>query len=97
MKLELIELNYTYHYAYQFNIDKENAIADYYQSASEANKLGIGINAGHDLSLSNIAFFKDKIPNLLEVSIGHALITESLYDGFENVISKYEKILRRKF
>ncbi len=88
-----IEL-YTYHYAYQFNIDKENAVADYYQSAKEANKLGIGINAGHDLNLSNIAFFKEKISNLLEVSIGHALITESLYDGFENVISKYKKILR---
>ena len=78
----------------QFNIDKENAIANYYQSATEANKLGIGINAGHDLSLSNIAFFKEKISNLIEVSIGHALITESLYHGFENVISKYKKILR---
>ena len=87
-----IEL-YTYYYAHQFNIDKKKAISDYCQSAKEANKLGIGINAGHDLNLLNIAFFKEKIPNLLEVSIGHALITESLYEGFENVISKYKEIL----
>ncbi len=88
-----IEL-YTYHYAHQFNIDKEKAISEYYQSAKEANKLGIGINAGHDLNLLNIAFFKEKISNLLEVSIGHALVTEALYDGFENIISKYKEILR---
>ena len=88
-----IEL-YTYQYAHQFKIDKENAISEYYQSAIESNKLGIGINAGHDLNLENISFFKEKISNLLEVSIGHALITESLYNGFENVISKYKEILR---
>tara|TARA_B100000212_G_scaffold279367_1_gene219154 strand:+ start:367 stop:1059 length:693 start_codon:yes stop_codon:yes gene_type:complete len=88
-----IEL-YTYQYAHQFKIDKEKAISEYYQSAIEANKLGIGINAGHDLNLENISFFKEKISNLLEVSIGHALITESLYNGFENVISKYKEILR---
>ena len=87
-----IEL-YTYHYAHQYKIDKENAISQYYQSAKEANKLGIGINAGHDLNLNNIGYFKQKISNLLEVSIGHALITESLYSGFENVISKYKAIL----
>jgi pyridoxine 5-phosphate synthase len=88
-----IEL-YTYHYAHYFNIDKDKAISEYYRSAKEANKLGIGINAGHDLNLSNISFFKEKISNLLEVSIGHALITESLYEGFENVISKYKEILQ---
>ncbi len=88
-----IEL-YTYHYAHDFNLDKEKAISQYFQSAKEANKLGIGINAGHDLNLNNISFFKEKITNLLEVSIGHALITESLYDGFENVISKYKSILQ---
>ena len=88
-----IEL-YTYHYAHHFNLDKEKAISQYFQSAKEANKLGIGINAGHDLNLNNIGFFKKKITNLLEVSIGHALITESLYDGFENVISKYKSILQ---
>ena len=88
-----IEL-YTYNYAYHFNTNKEKAISEYYQSAKEANKLGIGINAGHDLNLLNIAFFKEKISNLLEVSIGHALITESLYNGFENVISKYKEFLK---
>ena len=87
-----IEL-YTYHYAHQYKIDKENAISQYYQSSKEANKLGIGINAGHDLNLNNIGYFKQKITNLLEVSIGHALITESLYSGFENVISRYKSIL----
>ena len=58
-----------------------------------ANKLGLGINAGHDLSLENIKFFKENIPNLLEVSIGHALICEALYDGLEKVISEYLKKL----
>ena len=88
-----IEL-YTYNYAEYFKIDKQKAISKYYQSAKEASKLGIGINAGHDLNLKNISFFKEKISNLLEVSIGHALITESLYSGFENVISKYKAILK---
>ena len=88
-----IEL-YTYNYAHHFNINKEKAILEYYLSAIEANKLGIGINAGHDLNLLNIAFFKEKISNLLEVSIGHALITESLYNGLENVISKYKEVLK---
>jgi len=54
-----------------------------------ASSLGLGINAGHDLSLDNIKFFKDNIPDLLEVSIGHALISESLYLGIENVINMY--------
>jgi len=88
-----IEL-YTYNYAEYFKIDKQKAISKYYQSGKEASKLGIGINAGHDLNLKNISFFKEKISNLLEVSIGHALITESLYSGFENVISKYKAILK---
>ena len=88
-----IEL-YTYNYAHNFKVDKEKAISQYCKSAEEANKLGIGINAGHDLNLLNIDFFKEKISNLLEVSIGHALITESLYEGFQNVISKYKEILK---
>jgi pyridoxine 5-phosphate synthase len=54
-----------------------------------ANQLGLGINAGHDLSLDNIGFFKQNIPGLLEVSIGHALICESLYLGIENVVNMY--------
>jgi pyridoxine 5-phosphate synthase len=61
----------------------------YTQAAMVANDLGIGINAGHDLNLQNIAFFSQNIPNLLEVSIGHALVSESLYLGFENVIPMY--------
>lgn len=54
-----------------------------------ADKVGLGINAGHDLSLDNIRYFKEQIPNLLEVSIGHALISESLYLGLENVVNLY--------
>ena len=88
-----IEL-YTFNYSHHYNTNKQKAILEYYQSAKEANKLGIGINAGHDLNLFNIAFFKEKISNLLEVSIGHALIIESLYNGLENVISKYKEILQ---
>jgi pyridoxine 5-phosphate synthase len=59
------------------------------EAAIRANELSLGINAGHDLSLDNIKFFKDHIPNLLEVSIGHALVAESLYLGFENVVNMY--------
>ena len=66
-----------------------DAIIPYAESAELANKLNLGINAGHDLSLDNIKFFKDHIPSLLEVSIGHALISESLYLGVENVIQMY--------
>ena len=68
-------------------------IKPYIESALIANDLGLGINAGHDLSLENIAYFKNSIPQLLEVSIGHALIAESLYLGFENVIQGYLKRL----
>jgi len=70
-------------------LDNKDAIKPYIESAELANSLGLGINAGHDLSLDNIKFFKNEIPNLLEVSIGHALITESLYLGVENVIQMY--------
>ena len=62
-------------------------------AAARAKALGIGINAGHDLSLDNIKFFKQQIPNLLEVSIGHALVAESLYLGVENVIQMYQNKL----
>ena len=83
-----IEL-YTEAYAHHFKNDPEKAVAPYTLAANVANKLGIGINAGHDLNLENTAFFKQNIPNLLEVSIGHALVSESLYLGFENVIPLY--------
>lgn len=83
-----IEL-YTEAFAHGYGLGNKNAIKPYTECAVLANKLGLGINAGHDLSLDNIAFFKKNIPGLLEVSIGHALIAESLYLGVENVIQMY--------
>ena len=83
-----IEL-YTEAYAQNFKKNPEKAIAPYAKAALLANDLGIGINAGHDLNLENTAFFAQNILNLLEVSIGHALVSESLYLGFENVIPMY--------
>ena len=83
-----IEL-YTEEFAHQYELGNEKAIQPYTQCAIRAHELGLGINAGHDLSLNNIRFFKENIPNLLEVSIGHALICESIYQGLENVIKDY--------
>ena len=85
---ERIEL-YTEFYAQNYKKNPEKAVAPYIQAAMVANDLGIGINAGHDLNLENTAFFAQKISKLLEVSIGHALVCESLYLGFENVIPMY--------
>ncbi len=83
-----IEL-YTEAYAHQYGQGNESAIKPYILAAELANELELGINAGHDLSLDNIHFFKQNIPGLLEVSIGHALICESLYLGLDNVINMY--------
>lgn len=83
-----IEL-YTEEFANQYSKGNKEAIKPYVECAILANKLGLGINAGHDLSLENIKFFKENIPNLLEVSIGHALISEALYDGLQKVIASY--------
>ena len=83
-----IEL-YTEVFAHQYGLGNEKAIEPFVKAAIRANELGLGINAGHDLRLDNIKFFKDHIPNLLEVSIGHALVSESLYLGFENVVNMY--------
>ena len=83
-----IEL-YTEEFALQYSLGNKKAIEPYTQCAIRADELGLGINAGHDLSLDNIRFFKENIPNLLEVSIGHALVCESLYLGMENVIKSY--------
>ncbi len=88
-----IEL-YTEAFAHQYGLGDEKAILPYTKSAELANELDLGVNAGHDLSLDNIKFFKDHIPGLLEVSIGHALISESLYLGIENVIQMYLYRLR---
>lgn len=88
-----IEL-YTEEFAHQYGLGNKKGIEPYVASAVLANELGLGINAGHDLSLDNIKFFKDNIPGLLEVSIGHALISESLYLGLENVVNMYLQRLK---
>lgn len=89
-----IEL-YTEAYAKNYSRDKENAIKPYIETAVEAEKIGLGINAGHDLSLDNLKYFAENIPNLLEVSIGHALISEALYLGLENTVQAYLKRLAK--
>jgi|TARA_B110000285_G_scaffold222172_1_gene276033 pyridoxine 5-phosphate synthase len=83
-----IEL-YTEHFASEYDKGNKEAIKPYTEAATLAHKLGVGINAGHDLSLENIEFFKQNIPHLAEVSIGHALISESLYLGLQNVVNMY--------
>jgi len=83
-----IEL-YTEEFAKQYELGNENAIKPYTECALKAHELGLGINAGHDLSLSNIQFFKENIPHLLEVSIGHALVCEAIYQGLEQVVKRY--------
>ncbi|MES2425529.1 MAG: pyridoxine 5'-phosphate synthase [Bacteroidota bacterium] len=83
-----IEL-YTEAYAHQYPKDKATAIAPYVKAAEAAHKLGLGINAGHDLDLHNLKYFAENIPALDEVSIGHALITDALYYGLENTIQMY--------
>ena len=85
---------YTEAYAHQFSLGNEDAIQPYMACAGLANAVGLGINAGHDLSLNNIKFFKENITGLLEVSIGHALISESLYFGAETVIKQYLEKLK---
>lgn len=87
-----IEL-YTEAYAKDYTNNKEAAIKPYYETAVKATEFGLGINAGHDLSLDNLKYFADNIPNLLEVSIGHALIGEALYMGMENTVQAYLKRL----
>lgn len=83
-----IEL-YTETFAHGYANENHNCIKPFTEAALMANRVGLGINAGHDLNLENIKFFKENIPDLLEVSIGHALICESLYLGLENVIPMY--------
>jgi len=87
-----IEL-YTEEYATQYIEDKQEAIAPYILAANKATELGLGINAGHDLSLENLEYFAKHIPNLAEVSIGHALISDALYLGLENAIQMYKRLL----
>ncbi len=85
---DCIEL-YTESYADQFLKNPEKAIAPFVAAAKKAQEVGLGLNAGHDLNLENIQFFAQNISGLLEVSIGHALVCESLYFGLENVINQY--------
>lgn len=84
---------YTEAYANGFMENRSKAVAPYVIAAEKAKELGLGINAGHDLDLSNLKFFKDSIPFLDEVSIGHALICDALYLGMENTIQMYRRRL----
>ncbi|MEO6252497.1 MAG: pyridoxine 5'-phosphate synthase [Ferruginibacter sp.] len=86
---------YTESYAKQFAVgNKQWAIEPFIAAANKANDLGLGINAGHDLDLQNLKFFSDNIPGLLEVSIGHALICDSVYLGLENAVQLYKRQLK---
>ena len=88
-----IEL-YTEEYAKQYSVDREKAIKPFIIAARRANELGLGINAGHDLSLDNLDYFAQHVEGLLEVSIGHALISDALYFGLENTIQLYLRALK---
>lgn len=90
-----IEL-YTESYAANYHKNREAAIAPYVQAAALAQQLGLGLNAGHDLDLDNLEFLKQGLPNLLEVSIGHALICDALYLGLENTVQLYRRALEEK-
>lgn len=85
---------YTEPYATNYPLDREAAIAPFIKAAEAAYKAGLGINAGHDLSLENLKYFAQQIPHLLEVSIGHALISDALYLGLENTIQLYLRQLQ---
>jgi len=90
-----IEL-YTEPYATEFNANKEKAIAPFIAAAKKAREVGLGLNAGHDLSLENLNYFYKNIPHLLEVSIGHALISDALYFGLEKTIELYKEQLKKE-
>lgn len=90
--IDRVEL-YTGPYAHDFKNNPEQAIKKYVQAANFATKLGLGLNAGHDLDLRNLKFFKDNIKGLKEVSIGHALISDALYLGLENTVQMYKRLL----
>mgnify|MGYP000955428955 FL=1 len=88
-----IEL-YTESYAHQFYQNPNLAVAPYRKAAELATQLNLGINAGHDLDVHNLQFFAQQVPQLVEVSIGHALVCDSLYFGMENTIQRYLHLLR---
>ncbi|MBP3355652.1 MAG: pyridoxine 5'-phosphate synthase [Rikenellaceae bacterium] len=85
---------YTEAYARNYSADREAAIADYVVTAEEARRCGLGLNAGHDLSLENMRYFRERIPWTDEMSIGHALISDALYYGLENTVQMYLRELR---
>ena len=85
---------YTGPYAHDYHTDREAAIAPHIRAASLANELGLGINAGHDLNLDNLRFYQENVPGLLEVSIGHALISDALYYGLKNTVQMYLERLK---
>lgn len=86
---------YTEAYAKEFIFNHEKAIQPYVRAAEKANALGLGINAGHDLNLQNLAYFVRHISGLLEVSIGHALISDALYYGLENTVQMYKREIKK--
>lgn len=88
-----IEL-YTEAFAAEYGFNKEEAIAPYFKAALKAREVGLGLNAGHDLDLNNLQYFNHHIPELLEVSIGHALIADALYLGLEETIKRYLAALK---
>jgi pyridoxine 5-phosphate synthase len=90
-----IEL-YTKPYADNYAADRDAAVAPYVEASQAAHNLGLGVNAGHDLSLENLEFFHDRVPYLNEVSIGHALICDALYLGLEETIKRYRACLANK-
>ena len=85
---------YTEAYASHYLSNREEAIAPFVMAAETAQRVGLGLNAGHDLSLDNLRYFSQNIPHLLEVSIGHALISDALYLGLENTVNLYKRELR---
>ena len=91
-KTDRIEL-YTENYATNYFSNKVEAVKPYIQAAKKAHELDLGINAGHDLNLENLQYFAKEVPNLAEVSIGHALISDALYLGMENTIQMYKRLL----
>ena len=90
---DCIEL-YTEPYASQYGLNHHNAVSPYVEAAERAQEVGLIVNAGHDLNLKNLEFFKKSLPQLDEVSIGHALITDALYYGLENTVQMYKRLLK---
>ncbi len=87
---------FTKPYADNYSTDPEGAVAPFIEASNAAHKCGLGVNAGHDLSLQNLRFFHDNVPYLDEVSIGHAIIADALYMGIENAIKAYKDCLNKE-